>query len=69
MTEERNVLGLSAIRRNRGITLDQIADATNKGSSKSFPAESTTPIISASMRAPSITMNPQFWRLTARKKA
>jgi cytoskeletal protein RodZ len=28
MTEDRNVLGLSAIRRNRGITLDQIADAT-----------------------------------------
>src|SRR5580700_8150265 len=28
MTEERNVLGLSAIRCNRGITLDQIADAT-----------------------------------------
>jgi cytoskeletal protein RodZ len=28
MTEERNVLGLPAIRRNRGITLEQIADAT-----------------------------------------
>jgi cytoskeletal protein RodZ len=28
MTEERSVLGLSTIRRNRGITLDQIADAT-----------------------------------------
>ena len=28
MTEERNVLGLSAIRCNRGITLGQIADAT-----------------------------------------
>lgn len=28
MTEERSVLGLSTIRRNRGITLEQIADAT-----------------------------------------
>ncbi|MGA3241559.1 MAG: helix-turn-helix domain-containing protein [Bryobacteraceae bacterium] len=28
MPEERSVLGLSTIRRNRGITLDQIADAT-----------------------------------------
>ena len=28
MTEERSVLGLPAIRRNRGITLEQIADAT-----------------------------------------
>jgi cytoskeletal protein RodZ len=28
MTDDQNVLGLSAIRRNRGITLDQIADAT-----------------------------------------
>jgi len=28
MTEERNVLGLSTIRRNRGITLEQIAEAT-----------------------------------------
>jgi cytoskeletal protein RodZ len=28
MTEERSVLGLSTIRRNRGITLEQIANAT-----------------------------------------
>jgi cytoskeleton protein RodZ len=28
MTEERSVLGLSTIRRNRGITLEQIATAT-----------------------------------------
>jgi len=28
MTEERSVLGLSTVRRNRGITLQQIADAT-----------------------------------------
>lgn len=28
MTEERSVLGLSTIRRNRGITLEQIASAT-----------------------------------------
>lgn len=31
MTEERSILGLATIRRNRGITLEQIADATKIG--------------------------------------
>ena len=31
MTEENDVLGLSAIRRNRGISLEQIADSTKIG--------------------------------------
>jgi cytoskeletal protein RodZ len=31
MTEEKTVLGLATIRRNRGITLEQIAEATKIG--------------------------------------
>src|SRR5579883_3288823 len=79
MKEERSVLGLSTIRRNRGISLEQIAQSTKisvrsleaieTGDFHKLPGGITTLATFASMRGQSITTRAPFWPCTINRSA